>query len=335
MGPHASKRVDGTCRAGEDQRMIDGRAGIDARLVRRLIAAQFPRWAGLPVTPVEVDGWDNRTYRLGDDMTVRLPTAEGYVPAVAKENEWLPRLAPRLPVAVPSVLGLGVPGEGYPFPWSVRGWLHGETADPRRIGDMVEFARSVGGFLRALQRCDTTGGPAAGEHSWFRGCSPAAYDHEVRLYLTRLRGHIDTGMAAEVWATALAARWRDRPVWFHGDIAAGNLLVADGKLTAVIDFGTSGVGDPACDLVIAWTMFSGASRDAFRETVAHDDGTWARARGWALWKAMLVLAGALDDGDHEKAADPAYVISEVLTDHARGKAAGESPLTPGDRHTAD
>ena len=150
----------------------DGRAGIDAALVERLIAAQFPRWAGLSVTPVEVDGWDNRTYRLGDRMTVRLPTAAGYVPGVAKESYWLPRLAPSLPVAVPSVLADGAPGEGYPFPWSVRDWIPGRTARPERIDGMARFAVAVAGFIRALQRCAAVGGPLAGEHSFYRGAPP-------------------------------------------------------------------------------------------------------------------------------------------------------------------
>ncbi|MFF7974924.1 phosphotransferase [Streptomyces sp. NPDC007905] len=294
----------------------DGRAGIDAALVRRLIAAQFPQWAGLPVVPVEVDGWDNRTYRLGDDMSVRLPTASGYVPAVDKECEWLPRLAPSLPLAVPTVLAKGAPGEGYPFPWSVRGWLDGRTSSPERIADMAQFAVAVADFLLALQRCDTTGGPAAGEHSWYRGASPAHYDEETRRCLAALEGRVDTERAAEVWESALAAEWRGVPVWFHGDIAGGNLLVMDGKLTAVIDFGTSGVGDPACDLVIAWTMFSGDSRDAFRNTIGQDDGMWARARGWALWKAMLVLSECIDT-DEEHATTHLRVIEEVLADHAR------------------
>ncbi|RAS67029.1 aminoglycoside phosphotransferase (APT) family kinase protein [Lentzea atacamensis] len=292
----------------------DGRAGIDAALVKRLIAAQFPRWSDLAVIPVEVDGWDNRTYRLGDDMTVRLPTAAGYVPAVAKENHWLPRLAPALPVTVPVVLATGVPGEGYPFPWSVRGWVPGRTADPDHIDDLSQFAISVAEFLRALQRCDTADGPLAGAHSFYRGAPPAHYDEETRRCLAELDGRVDTARAAAVWEAALAAQHSGEPVWFHGDIASGNLLVADGKLTAVIDFGTCGVGDPACDLVIAWTMFSGDSRRAFRDAVDLDDGTWARARGWALWKALLTLAGC-GDGDRERAAVNQRVIDEVLADH--------------------
>lgn len=296
-----------------DGRAGDGRAGIDAGLVRRLIAAQFPQWRGLPVTPVEVEGWDNRTYRLGDDMTVRLPTAAGYVPAVAKEDEWLPRLAPALPVAVPRILARGAPGEGYRFPWSVRGWLPGATADRGPIDDMSQFAVSVAEFIRALQRCDTVGGPLAGEHSWYRGTSPAHYDEQTRGCLAALNGRVETARAVVVWNAALTAEWRGVPVWFHGDVASGNLLVVDGKLAAVIDFGTSGVGDPACDLVIAWTFFAGASREAFRQAIGQDEGTWARARGWALWKALLVLAECIDT-DRERAASNEHVISEVLAD---------------------
>jgi aminoglycoside phosphotransferase (APT) family kinase protein len=290
----------------------DGRAGIDAALVGRLVDAQFPQWRGLPIVPVAVDGWDNRTYRLGDDKTVRLPTAEGYVPAVAKENEWLPRLAPALPVDIPRVLGRGEPGEGYPFPWSVRGWLPGEASN-RVAVDLVPFAVDVAEFLLALQRCDARGGPAAGEHSWYRGASLTHYDDETRRCLAALDGRIDTAAARRAWAAALAAEWHGEPVWFHGDVAAGNLLVRDGRLSAVIDFGTSGVGDPACDLVIAWTMFDGDSRAAFRRTVGQDDGTWARGRGWALWKALLGLSGCIDT-DPAQAAVIRREIDAVLSE---------------------
>lgn len=295
---------------------VDGRAGIDAALVRRLIATQFPQWRDLPVTPVDIDGWDNRTYRLGTDMSVRLPTAASYVPAVAKENHWLPRLAPALPVAVPSVLGVGVPGEGYPFPWSVRGWLPGERADVGRIDDLTQFAVAVAEFILALQRCDATDGPQGGLDTWYRGTSPGYYDADTRRYLELLAGRVDTARATAVWDAALAAEWTAEPVWFHGDVAVGNLLVVDGELAAVIDFGTSGVGDPACDLVLAWTMLAGESRRAFRATVGQDAGTWARARGWALWKSLLLVAQRIDT-DPDDAAANQHVIAEILDDHDR------------------
>jgi aminoglycoside phosphotransferase (APT) family kinase protein len=247
-------------------------------------------------------------------MTVRLPTAASYAPAVDKENEWLPRLAPQLPVAVPEVLGKGVPGEGYAFNWSVRRWLDGETAAVERIDDLPGFAVAVAEFIRALQRCDATGGPAAAAHSFYRGAPPVHYDDETRRALAALEGRVDIARAAAVWEAALDSSWDRPPVWFHGDIAHGNLLVVDGKLSAVIDFGTSGVGDPACDLVIAWTMFSGESREAFRRTVDQDAATWARARGWALWKALIVLAD-----DTSTAPTNQHVIEEVLADHAQSQ----------------
>ncbi|MFC9498063.1 phosphotransferase [Streptomyces sp. NPDC056982] len=163
------------------------------------------------------------------------------------------------------------------------------------------------------------------------GCSVAPhgyYDDETRRCLTALEGHVDTRRAAAVWEAALAARWRGTPVWFHGDIAADNLLVADGAVTAVIDFGTSGVGDPACVLVIAWGMFSGDSREAFRRTVAKDAGTWARARGWSLWKSLLVMSEPLG-ADPERTASHHRVIDEVLADHDRFGGVGNG--TPASR----
>lgn len=291
----------------------DGRAGIDAALVTRLVAAQFPQWSHLTVRPVDVDGWDNRTYRLGDDMSVRLPTGVNYASAVDKEDRWLPFLAPLLPVPVPIPLARGDPGFGYPFHWSIRRWLDGQPAWRDNVGDLPSFASSVAGFLVALQRIDPGGGPPAGAHSFHRGTSPAHYDDETRRCLAQLAGQIDVDRASAVWDAALAASWSGPPVWFHGDVASGNLLVRDGRLAAVIDFGTSGIGDPACDLVIAWTLFSGDSRRVFRDGVGQDDACWARARGWALWKAALTLTERADTGD--QASILRAQIDDVLADH--------------------
>ncbi|MBP2356273.1 aminoglycoside phosphotransferase (APT) family kinase protein [Kribbella aluminosa] len=279
----------------------DGRAGIDAALVRRLIAQQFPQWADLPVTPVAVDGWDNRTYRLGPDLTARLPTHESYVAAVDKEHQWLPVLAPLLPVEIPTAVAKGAPGEGYPHPWAIRRWISGTTASPESVADLEAFAREIAEFVRGLQSVDATGGPLAGAHSFYRGASLENYHDETVDALAVLKGRIDADLSREVWDAALAASWDGPPVWFHGDIAAGNLLVRDGRLSAVIDFGTSGVGDPACDLVIAYGFFSGSSRAAFRDAVRQDDATWARARGWALWKALIT--------------DSLPIVEAVLADH--------------------
>ena len=278
----------------------DGRAGIDADLVRRLLAQQFPQWAELPVTPVKIDGWDNRTYRLGSSLTARLPTHESYVAAVDKEHQWLPVLAPALPVTIPTAVAKGAPGGGYPYPWAIRRWIAGETASYDTVADLDEFARSIASFTLALQSVDAAGGPLAGAHSFYRGAPPEHYHDETLEALAVLKGRINTDLAREVWDAALALSWDRPPVWFHGDIASGNLLVQDGRLSAVIDFGTCGVGDPASDLVIAYTFFTGRSRETFRDAVQQDDAMWARARGWALWKALIteditVIERVLDD----------------------------------------
>ena len=290
---------------------------IDTLLVRRLVATQFPQWADLPVRPVQFDGWDNRTFRLGDDMSVRLPSAEGYASQVAKEHRWLPQLAPHLPLPIPVPLALGAPAEGYPWPWSVRRWLEGEIATVAAIADRPQFARALAEFLLALQGIDATGGPPAGLHNNFRGGSLAVYDGETRQALAALEGLIDTGAAAAVWTAALAATWRGWPVWVHGDMAAGNLLVKGRQLSAVIDFGSSGVGDPASDLTIAWTFLSDESRAVFRSAMAADDATWARARGWALWKAMKTLVESINT-NRATAAGARRVMAAVIAEHQVG-----------------
>ncbi|MER8469524.1 aminoglycoside phosphotransferase family protein [Mesorhizobium sp. M0991] len=286
---------------------------IDAALVRRLIVAQFPKWADLPVEPVEPGGWDNRTFRLGDSMSVRLPSAAAYVAQVEKEHRWLPRLAPHLPLPIPVPLAKGAPGEGYPWPWSVYRWLGGRPAAGELIADLTEFARSLAGFLVALYRIDAVGGPLAGQHNFHRGGRLSVYDAETRGALSALGGRIDKAAAEAVWATALASGWQAPPVWVHGDVASGNLLVEDGKLCAVVDFGSSAIGDPACDLVIAWTEFYGESRQAFRDGIALDEHSWARARGWALWKALIVASG--HDSNQREAEKSWRLINEVLADH--------------------
>jgi aminoglycoside phosphotransferase (APT) family kinase protein len=270
----------------------DGRAGITASLVTALLADQAPQWAVLPVEPVPVDGWDNRTYHLGADFSVRLPTAERYAPAVAKESRWLPILAPHLPAPVPEPVFTGRPGTGYPYPWSVRRWLPGTPATASLVRSQPAFAEAVGQFLLALQAVPADAGPLAGEHSFHRGSSLAHYDDETRSAAARLGSQVPVARALDVWSEALEASYDGPPVWFHGDVAVGNLLVDDaGSLAAVIDFGTCGVGDPACDLVLAWTFLDAPARAEFRSTVGADDAMWARARGWALWKALITLVG--------------------------------------------
>jgi aminoglycoside phosphotransferase (APT) family kinase protein len=201
-------------------------------------------------------------------------------------------------------------------------WLAGEHATVERVADPVRFATDLADFLAALYKIDPAG-PAPGKHNFFRGGPLTTYDRESRAAIAALDPEIDAGAATEVWETALAATWHGPSVWIHGDVTAANLLVVDGRLSGVLDFGCSAVGDPACDLTIAWTFFSGDSREAFRAGLPLDAGAWARGRGWALWKALITLVEVLETD--RPTADSALrmgwrlsardVIEEVLADH--------------------
>ncbi|MDX8531264.1 aminoglycoside phosphotransferase family protein [Mesorhizobium sp. VK25A] len=295
--------------------MDDPKPTIDAGLVRRLVDEQFSQWRHLPISPVASGGWDNRTFHLGDEMTVRLPSAAAYSLQVEKEQRWLPKLAPLLPLPIPTPLAMGEPGEGYPWRWSVYRWIEGETAKTAPIRDLGTFAVALADFLVALRAIDATDGPAPGRHNFHRGGPLTVYDGEARQAIAALEGRIDAHAATAAWEAALAATWHGSAVWFHGDVASGNLLAENGNLSAVIDFGTSGVGDPSCDLAIAWTFFEGESREAFRTRIAVDDPTWARGRGWALWKALITVAG--HDANQAEAARQRQVINEVVADHRK------------------
>ncbi|MEV2240418.1 aminoglycoside phosphotransferase family protein [Micromonospora sp. NPDC049891] len=292
---------------------VPARRLVDAALVRRLVANQFPQWADLPVRPVP-RGWDNQTFRLGEHLSVRLPTAQEYALAVDKEHRWLPVLAPQLPLPVPVPVARGVPADGYGFGWSVYAWIDGEPARLDSVGDLTGFADDLAAFLVALRRVDPTAGPQPGLHNWFRGGPLRVYDPQVRRAVEVLDRRIPGEIVTEIWRSALEAVWDGRPVWFHGDVAPGNLLTRDGALAAVIDFGTCGVGDPACDVAIAWTLLSGQSREAFRARLDVDPATWARGRAWALWKALIVYAGALPD-DRSVAAEAHRVIDDIVSEY--------------------
>jgi aminoglycoside phosphotransferase (APT) family kinase protein len=287
---------------------------IDEFLVRKLIAAQFPQWKDFTVLPVARSGWDNRTFHLGEHMLVRLPSAINYAAQVEKEHLWLPKLAPLLPLPIPAPLAVGEPAYGYPWKWSIYNWLQGEAAASAEIADLCEFATGLAGFLTALQKIDATGGPLAGTHSFYRGGALSTYDDETRRAIKNLSGKINEDAALDIWDVALATSWQDLPVWVHGDISAGNLLVQGGQLSAVIDFGQLAVGDPACDLAIAWTMFDGKSREAFRSRMSLDSGTWARGRAWTLWKALIVAA-RLTDTNAIEGQQSLHIIDSVIADH--------------------
>jgi aminoglycoside phosphotransferase (APT) family kinase protein len=294
-----------------------GRA-LDASLARRLIDSQFPQWAHLPITTVDLDGWDNRSFRLGSELTVRLPSGNWYAQQVDKEQRWLPVLAPQLPLPIPTPVAKGEPDAEFPYPWSVYRWLDGEPASSARIRDLSDFATTLARFLNALGRIDATNGPTPGQHNFFRGGPLSTYAEETIAAIDALADEIPVDEVKRVWADANASDWERGPVWIHGDVAAANLLVSDGQLAAVLDFGSSGIGDPACDTVIAWTFLSESSRDRFRAERDLDSATWSRGRGWALWKALTTLAGCLESGACE-AAMPRREIARIVADYAQDR----------------
>ncbi len=288
---------------------------IDTALVKALIARQFPIWAKLPVRPVAVGGHDNRTFHLGDTMSVRLPSAIRYAAHVPIEYEWLPKLAPLLPLPISEPLALGTPSELYPWHWTVNRWLEGERADRAPIASKLHFAEELAAFLHSFHLLDTRAAPQPGAHNFYRGGNLKVYDSEVQECLSVLADELNTQQVASVWERALDSTHEAKPTWVHGDVAAGNLLVQRGKLAAVIDFGQLAAGDPACDLTMAWTFFSGPSRARFQEVLKVNEKTWQRARGWGLWKAMLGLC-AHRGKNEERATQARNVISAIVLEHA-------------------
>jgi aminoglycoside phosphotransferase (APT) family kinase protein len=308
--------------------MNDGavrRSKVTPEIVSRLIAEQFPQWAHLEVTPVELDGWDNTTFRFGGELAVRLPSADWYVPQIDKEHRWLPVLASQVPLPIPQPVAQGSPGRGFPRPWSVYRWLPGRYATIDRITDLSAMASALAEFLVALRTIDASGGPEPQMYG-NRGGPVSWWDEGTRRAIAAAEPDMDQHALTDAWEASLGApHWDANPVWVHGDISPANLLVDDGRLSAVIDFGSCGVGDPACDLAIAWTFLHGASRHRYRERLQIDDATWVRGRGWALWKALVVHAEArASDADDVASAglqdgwrvNARAVINEVLAELA-------------------
>ncbi|MCC6238023.1 MAG: aminoglycoside phosphotransferase family protein [Dehalococcoidia bacterium] len=288
---------------------------VDADLVRRLLGGQFPQWAALPLEVFESSGTSNWIVRLGDDMAVRLPRRPSSVASLAMEFAWLPRLAPRLSVPVPVPLARGAPTEEFPYAWYVYPWLAGTGGTIEATADATDLAHDVAGFVRELQHLEASGGPTPNSG---RGLPLARRDARTRECIAELDalggGLIDAGAAIRAWEASLGAPvWEGPPAWLHGDLLPTNLLLADGRLSGVIDFGSLGIGDPACDLMVAWTNCSDAARAAFRAELDHDAATWLRARGWALSWAVIALPYYLRTNP-EFVATARHTIRAVLAD---------------------
>lgn len=276
------------------RRMPAADVPIDTDLVRRLVADQFPHWAGLEMAPVESPGWDNALFRLGPELLVRLPRRALGAELVPNEQRWLPVLAPTLPLPVPVPIGCGVPGAGYPWPWSVCRWLPGRSvADAGLAGvDPGALADSLGAFLAALH---VPAPPDAPRNPW-RGVPLAERDEATRGYLADLEGELDVAGLRALWDEALGLpAWRGPDVWVHGDLHPANLILHEHRLHAVVDFGDLCAGDPATDLSVAWMLLPSEARDRLRAAGGADDDTWARARGWAVSLSLAYLANSADN----------------------------------------
>lgn len=263
---------------------------ISLTLARELLAQQFPQWARLPMTPVVSTGTDHAMYRLGDDMAVRLPRRPMAALQVEKEARWLTEFAPQLPLDIPVPVAKGEPTESYPWVWAVSKWLEGCDALTVSVADLDEAALKLGEFIRALRGLERNGGPPPGDHNFWRGVPLRERDERTRQAIRSLPPSFDKEALTLTWERALdSPRWEGEPSWIHGDLAAGNLLVREGRIAGVLDWGGMALGDPACDLMIGWTLLSGSSRAALKDAVDCDEATWRRARGWTLSVATIAI----------------------------------------------
>ncbi|MEL6404060.1 MAG: aminoglycoside phosphotransferase family protein [Chloroflexota bacterium] len=263
---------------------------VTLELVRQLVDAQFPEYVSLPLSQVQSAGTDNAMFRLGDTLVVRLPRIPSAAQQIEKEQRWLSHLHPHLPLEIPTPVHKGSPTETYPFTWSIYQWIDGDTVSIHNVNNQTSIAESLAGFLSALQKVDTTDAPLPGKHNFGRGVPLAERDAATRKAIDSLADMLDTDILHKAWDEALSAPvYQDVPVWIHGDLQAGNLLTRDDTLVAIIDFGGAAIGDPACDLQVAWNLFDKDARLAFRDTMNVSDAMWARGRGWALSVGAIAL----------------------------------------------
>jgi aminoglycoside phosphotransferase (APT) family kinase protein len=266
---------------------------IDPRLVRRLIDAQFPQWSGLPLRSVATIGWDNALFRLGTELVVRVPRRQLGADCLAIEHRWLPEIAPRLPIRVPTPVGRGEPAEGYPWPWSVCPWLAGRMAAVASGVRPFEVAHQIAVFLRAIH---VEAPPDAPVHPFGRGASLARRDADTRRRIEGCPEPFDRALLVKAWERAMAApEWSGPHLWLHGDLHPANLLVSRGRLSAVLDFGDLCSGDPAADLMGAWMLLPAAARTVLHEESGVDRDTWERGRGWALSIGLAILERSSDN----------------------------------------
>lgn len=289
---------------------MTARSKINIQNVRQLLRNQFPDFANLTITETNPQGWDHTSYRLGDSYVARFPNAEYYAPQINKEFQWLPYLSKNLSTPIPKPLYLGKPDHNFNWHWTISKWIEGTTATLDSINDNYEFTYNIAYFLDELLKVPILNAPHPSPHNFYRGGDLIHYDQQVQQLLRDLEDRVDVIRATHIWQVALASSWTNNPVWIHGDFAPSNIIIEKNKLKAVIDFGLCAVGDPACDLTIAWSFLSEKNRDIFKTLISLDTQTWERSKAWALWKAMLVLNGQSEQKSNE--IDAIDIIESIL-----------------------
>jgi aminoglycoside phosphotransferase (APT) family kinase protein len=292
-------------------KMHAGEVDIDAELVRRLVAAQFPQLTDLPIRELQATGTVNAIFRLGDHLSARLPRVQGWAQDLDKERQWLPRLAPHLSLQIPEPVAHGHPESSYPFAWAIYRWIDGQPYADALVDDEREAARELARFVAELRRIAPVGAPPGGRRPL------RELDAVTRAAIRSAADTFDSDAATAAWERALQApAWNGTPVWIHTDLLRSNVLVRDGRLCAVIDFGGVGVGDPAADVIAAWSVLGPGGRGVFRDALDVDDGTWDRARGFALHQAALIIP-------YYRETNPGFVapaertLEEILADSNR------------------
>jgi aminoglycoside phosphotransferase (APT) family kinase protein len=278
-------------------------------LVRRLLTDQHPDLASRPLTLV-ANGWDNVIFRLGSDLTVRLPRRQLAADLVVHEQQWLPELAGRLPIPIPVPVRVGVPDARYPWRWSINPWFDGVVAADVELVDPAREARRLGEFVAALH----TPAPGNAPPNAFRGHPISEMRPRVAANVERLGAAIDQrAVLGRFDEFSRAEPWSGRPQWLHGDLHTANVLVSDGAISAVIDFGDITSGDPAVDLAIAWMLFQTDARAEFRRSAGVlNDATWDRARAWAVHFAVMYLLHSADSERFERMGTS--LLDRVLAD---------------------
>ena len=291
-------------------KMHDDEIEIDISLVRKLIESQFPAWASLPIEPVPSMGTDNALFRLGDAIQARLPRIHWAIKNIEKEFMWLPQIAPFISVPITTPLQMGKPIDQYPYAWAIYDWLDGDIPEPGCSACGREFVADLVDFLAQLQNVTLPDSPTAA-----RGTPLIERDAPTRKAISELEGVIDTRLAAQIWDAALAIPYWDRPpVWVHGDLLPGNILIKEGRLSGIIDFSCMGLGDPSCDLIVAWNLLGASDRTLFRELLQVDEGTWRRGQAWALSQSLLILP-YYKNTNPDLVAIANYTLGEIFADY--------------------